>query len=194
MAKFCENGHPMKPSWDICPYCRRTGIQLPAGRARQVGTGTPPHAAVAAQPRAGMAVPVGADAAGLNQTRIELTPDCLAPRQPEADQTLLRPTLPRQLVGWLVALDGPQRGEDFRLRDGQNIIGSDPVADIRLQGEAVDARHASLRHRDGAFSLTDLDSHDGTFINEGIARIARQMLKDNDVIRIGCVSLKFKVL
>jgi predicted component of type VI protein secretion system len=51
-----------------------------------------------------------------------------------------------------------------------------------------------LRHRDGAFSLTDLDSHDGTFLNEGIARIARQMLKDNDVIRIGCVSLKFKVL
>jgi hypothetical protein len=186
MAKFCENGHPMEQSWDICPYCRRTGIQPPAGRAGQVG--------VPAQPRAGMAAPVRADVAGLNQTRIELTPDRLAPPQPEADQTLLRPTPPRQLVGWLVALDGPQRGEDFRLRDGQNIIGSDPVADIRLQGEAVDARHASLRHRDGAFSLTDLDSHDGTFLNEGIARIARQMLKDNDVIRIGCVSLKFKVL
>jgi len=185
MAKFCENGHPMEPSWDICPYCRRTGIQLPAGRARQVGVETPQRAGIA---------PVSADAAGLNQTRIELTPDRLAPRQPDADQTLLRPTTSRQLVGWLVALDGPQQGEDFRLRDGQNVIGSGPVADIRLQGEAVDARHASLRHRSGAFSLTDLDSHNGTFLNAGATRIARQMLKDNDVIRIGCVSLKFKAL
>lgn len=185
MAKFCENGHPMEQSWDICPYCRRTGIQLPAGRARQVDVETPP--------RAGMA-PVSADAAGLNQTRIELTPDSLATRQPDADKTLMHPTTSRQLVGWLVVLDGPQRGEDFRLRDGQNVIGSGPVADIRLQGEAVDARHASLRHRSGAFSLTDLDSHKGTFLNAGVTRIARQMLKDNDVIRIGCVSLKFKAL
>ena len=185
MAKFCENGHPMEQSWEICPYCRRTGIQLPAGRARQVGVGTPPRADIA---------PVSADATILDQTRIELTPDRLAPRQPESDQTLMRPTPPRQLVGWLVALDGPQQGEDFRLRDGQNVIGSGPGADIRLRSEAVDARHASLRHRSGAFSLTDLDSHNGTFLNAGVARIARQILKDNDVIRIGCVSLKFKAL
>ena len=31
MAKFCSNGHQMEDSWEICPYCQRTGFQTPTG-------------------------------------------------------------------------------------------------------------------------------------------------------------------
>jgi len=68
------------------------------------------------------------------------------------------------------------------------------VADVKLVGEAISARHASLRYREGVFSLTDMDSTNGTFLNQGTAPIAREDLKDNDVVRIGEVSLKFKCL
>jgi Inner membrane component of T3SS, cytoplasmic domain len=166
MAKFCENGHQLEDDWKVCPYCQRTGYQMS-------GAG-----------------------AGLDKTRLELETRPRAPAAaPEARKTVLLSSLKRTpVVGWLVALDGPQKGEDFRLRDGQNIIGSEDAADIKLLGEAISARHASLRYRDGVFSLTDMDSTNGTFLNQGTASIAREDLKDNDVLRIGEVSLKFKCL
>lgn len=33
------------------------------------------------------------------------------------------PLLPRLVVGWLLCVDGPMRGEDFRLYEGENMIG-----------------------------------------------------------------------
>jgi pSer/pThr/pTyr-binding forkhead associated (FHA) protein len=42
--------------------------------------------------------------------------------------------------------------------------------------------------------LTDLDSTNGTFLNDNKEPISREELKDNDVIRVGDVSLKFKCL
>jgi pSer/pThr/pTyr-binding forkhead associated (FHA) protein len=94
----------------------------------------------------------------------------------------------------LVALNGEQRGEDFRIRDGQNIIGSASDADIMLRDNAVSSKHASLRCKDQKFFITDLDSTNGTFVNEVTEPIAREELKDNDTVRIGDVTLKFKCL
>ncbi|HMD97627.1 MAG TPA: FHA domain-containing protein, partial [Terriglobia bacterium] len=96
------------------------------------------------------------------------------------------------VVGWFVALNGEQKGEDFRVRDGQNILGSSSEADIVIHDATVTAKHASLRYKDGKFSLTDLDSSNGTFINDNSEPIAREELKDNDVVRLGETSLKFK--
>jgi hypothetical protein len=167
MAKFCENGHQMEDSWSVCPYCQRTGFQSPG-------------------------MPAGAE-----KTRLERPGGAQAAAAPAADprKTVLLSALKKPpVVGWLVALDGPQRGEDFRLRDGQNTIGCDDSSDVKLRGEGISARHASLRYRDGVYSLTDLDSTNGTFLNDGAKPIAREELKDNDVVKIGEISLKFKCL
>ena len=98
------------------------------------------------------------------------------------------------VVGWFVALSGEQQGEDFRVREGQNTIGSAPDADIVLHDTAISGKHASLRYKDEKFTITDLDSSNGTFLNDRTDPIAREELKDNDIIRIGSVSLKFKSL
>jgi len=42
--------------------------------------------------------------------------------------------------------------------------------------------------------ITDLDSTNGTFLNDGAEPVSRVELKDNDVIRAGETSLKFKCL
>jgi pSer/pThr/pTyr-binding forkhead associated (FHA) protein len=58
----------------------------------------------------------------------------------------------------------------------------------------ISGKHASLRAQDGKFFLTDLDSTNGTFLNRDDKRIAREEIKDNDLIRLGEVTLKFKCL
>ncbi len=98
------------------------------------------------------------------------------------------------VVGWFVVLSGEQKGEDFRIREGQNIIGSAHDADVVLRDTAIAGKHASLRYKDDKFTITDLDSTNGTFLNERTDPIAREELKDNDVVRIGEVRLKFKSL
>jgi hypothetical protein len=174
MAKFCDNGHQLEDAWTMCPYCQKTGFISPG------------------------------QAAGIDKTRLERPVDRTrleagaGPAEvPAADprKTVLLSALKKPpVVGWLVAMDGPQRGEDFRLRDGQNFIGSDEASDIKLRGEGISGRHASLRYREGVYSLTDLDSTNGTYLNGDTKPIAREDLKDNDVIRIADVTLKFKCL
>jgi hypothetical protein len=166
MAKFCNNGHQMEDTWTDCPYCLRTGFQ-------RTGVG-----------------------GGMEKTVLESSGAAAAAAAiPETRKTVLLSTLRQApVVGWLVAMNGHQKGEDFRLRDGQNIIGSASTAEISLNDPAVSARHASIRYTDGVFSLTDQDSSNGTFLNDNESKVAREVLKDNDVIHVGEISLKFKCL
>lgn len=165
MAKFCANGHQMEDSWEVCPYCQRTGFQ---------GTG-------------------GASGVGA-KTRLEGAPAQESAGGAGRKTVLLADRHKPPVVGWLVAMSGEQKGEDFRIRDGQNTIGSAPDCEIVLRDTAVTGKHASLRYKDHKFYLTDLDSTNGTFLNDGTEPIAREELKDNDMVRIGDVSLKFKCL
>jgi hypothetical protein len=171
MPKFCNNGHQMEDSWDLCPYCQRTGYQSPRS----------------------------ADSAG-GKTRLEvdkvMEPRSAAPASIVPRKTVLLSDVARKtaLVGWLVAMDGDQKGEDFRLRDGQNTVGSAPDSDVVLNDQTVSAKHASIRYKDGNFFLSDLDSSNGTFINGLEECIARVEINDSDMLRLGAVTLKFKAL
>jgi Inner membrane component of T3SS, cytoplasmic domain len=178
MAKQCSNGHQMEDSWDICPHCQRTGYQNAGSTAK---TRLEVESIIA--PRAGASSASPAPALNLGSPAALRKTVLLGERPPKRD-----------LVGWLVAMDGDQKGDDFRLRDGQNIIGSAPDADIPLRDETVSGKHASLRYKDAKFFLTDLDSTNGTFLNDGDQAVARQELNDNDMIRVGGVTLKFKAL
>lgn len=95
-------------------------------------------------------------------------------------------------VGWLVDIDGAQKGEDFRLVEGKVSLGASPACDIRLDNEFASEVHASLRYDDGTYSLTDLDSTNGTSVNgEPITRVE---LDDGDHVRIGDTTYVFKGL
>ena len=167
MPKFCNNGHQMEDSWDTCPYCQRTGFQSPAGSA-----------------------------ANLAKTRLEFDPAPSGSPAAAARKTVLlaggRPK--GELAGWVVIMDGDQKGEDFRIREGQNSLGSNPENDVLVKDSAVSGKHAVLRCRDKKFLLTDLDSSNGTFLNESPDPISMEELHDNDMIRIGGTTLKVKML
>lgn len=164
MSKFCTNGHQMEDSWEICPFCHKTGFAGGAGAAS-------------------------------SKTRIETSADAAAAAAPAVRKTVMISERRKPpVVGWLVAINGEQKGEDFRLRDGQNILGSAPDAEVQIKDVTVSGKHASLRYKEGTFYLVDLDSTNGTYLNDKPEGIAKEELKDNDTIRVGEVTLKFKCL
>ena len=165
MAKFCSNGHQMEDSWDQCPYCQPTGYErgaVAAGGAKKTVLETE--------------VAREAGAAGGTGRKTVLISEKRKP----------------PVLGWLVAMSGDQKGEDFRVREGKNLLGSGLEAQVVLRDTTVSGQHASLRYEEGKFFLTDLDSSNGTYINE--KKISKEELKDNDVVRVGEVTLKFKAL
>jgi len=102
----------------------------------------------------------------------------------------LAPSEGRPFCGWLVVLEGSLQGEDFHLHEGRNIIGSSPPCEIQLQDEGIEDRHTSIRFSSNQWTLTDLDSESGTFLNG--KRIYRHELKDGDKIIIGKSLLRIK--
>ena len=167
MAKFCASGHQMEDSWEVCPYCQRTGYQSATAAAT---------AKTRLEPEVPRELAAHREAAGSRRT-VVLADKRKAP-----------------VVGWFVVLTGEQKGEDFRIREGQNTIGSASDADIVLRDAAIAGKHASLRYKDEKFTITDLDSSNGTFLNDRTDPIAREELKDNDIVRVGEVRMKFKCL
>jgi hypothetical protein len=164
----------MDEGWADCPYCVKTGYR--SGPAGDLGKTRPEFGDT--QPE-GKAPSAAASAAAAYDPR----------------KTVPLPSIKRApVVGWLVAMNGTQKGEDFRLRDGKNTLGSEPGAEILVQDPAVSSRHASINYKDGKFVITDLDSTNGTFVNDAEEAVSRIDLKDNDLIRVGETTFKFKCL
>jgi hypothetical protein len=173
MPKFCNNGHQMEDSWELCPYCQRTGFQNPAGSAANLAK---TRLEFDAPPPPPGAAPLAQSAGGVRKT-------VLLSGRPKGD-----------LVGWVVIMDGDQKGEDFRIREGQNSIGSSPESDVLVKDPAVSGKHAVLRCRDKKFLLTDLDSSNGTYLNQSSDPLSMEELHDNDFVRLGTTTLKVKFL
>ncbi|MGH2500126.1 MAG: FhaA domain-containing protein [Candidatus Limnocylindria bacterium] len=66
-------------------------------------------------------------------------------------------------------------------------IGRDPQNDIVLDDRRVSRRHAEIRLRLGRYTLYDLQSTNGTFVNG--RRVAEVVLSDGDRVAIGGVEL-----
>jgi hypothetical protein len=174
MAKFCNNGHQMEDAWTDCPYCVKPGYKFGSGAA--LGK---------TQPDMGATRPEGNAPSANGSASFD-------PRKTVPLAAIKR----SPVVGWLVAMSGGQKGEDFRLREGKNTVGSaaGSEVEITLHDSAVSSKHASISYREGKFVITDLDSTNGTFLNESDEAISRVPLADNDLIRVGETTLKFKCL
>ncbi|HEY2258806.1 MAG TPA: FHA domain-containing protein [Solirubrobacteraceae bacterium] len=76
----------------------------------------------------------------------------------------------------LLALDWSGAQEEL-------IVGRHPSCDVVLHDLTVSRRHARLRFRDGNWVLHDLDSTNGTLVNE--APVVRCKLRPGDRLAIG---------
>ena len=101
----------------------------------------------------------------------------------EATNTL---NLPRPIVGWLELPDGKRR-----LLDAETRIGRAAKNNITLEDDSqISRHHATIRHLDTAFILSDLGSANGVRVN-GEPVLTPRELRDNDRIEIGNTPLRF---
>ncbi len=91
----------------------------------------------------------------------------------------------------LVALKGKLYSKSFQIEEGQRIvIGRGQDADIQILDTSLSRRHSCLECKDGAFYINDLDSRNGTWVNN--RRVARQKLAGGDRVRFGGVKFEFR--
>lgn len=90
----------------------------------------------------------------------------------------------------LIHPPGSAIGRRTTLENDRYVVGRDEEADVRLDRSSVSRQHAELaRDVRGYWLVRDLDSTNGTFVNE--RRISEVTLADGDQIRFGDVVYKF---
>jgi hypothetical protein len=89
---------------------------------------------------------------------------------------VLVPPLRRRTTG---AVTNPQvLGLDWSGATDELTIGRHPACDVVLNDPSVSRHHARLRFRDGTWILQDLDSRNGTWVND--VRVGRCQLRAGD--------------
>lgn len=212
--KRCDNGHFIDEAWDICPYCPQdesepeipvvrprsleqssahsnapspARVAPPAGQSAAVAANPNPHP----QPRALAPVPEPRPISMPTRSRSDGAAAAVA-AAPPVERTVAAQRLEvgqqqkRYVVGWLVGLNGPLRGEAFPVRMGRNVIGRDRRSDIVINDDQASSHHADLvfRPEERRFILMDHNSTNGTYVNE-LEIEPRRDLIEKDVIRIG---------
>lgn len=79
------------------------------------------------------------------------------------------------------ASDGTE--QEFPLNPTETTIGRAPGNDIRINDGAVSRQHAKIVMGDHGYTLLDLGSENGVYVNR--ERVKEQMLRDGDVVEIG---------
>ncbi len=96
------------------------------------------------------------------------------------------------VVGWLVCLEGPDRGRDFRLHGEKNFIGRSPLMDVCVPGDDTVSREKHgvviFDPKKQAFWVLPGDSSGLVYLNGDLVHAPTQINRD-DVIEIGQTKL-----
>lgn len=174
MSQRCEKGHFYDPTRHVtCPHCGVPGLTVDPGPTRpasqQALENTRPAGDEKTQAR--KVVEEGATV-GVFKARIGIEP----------------------VVGWLVCVEGPDRGRDYRIRSQRNFIGRDARMDISITSDDQISRenHAAITYdpRSNNFRLSPGESHGITYLNDGAVDVP-VVLRAYDVIELGATKLIF---
>lgn len=94
-------------------------------------------------------------------------------------------------AGMLIVTRGPKRGSRILLDQPVTTAGRHPDSDIFLDDITVSRRHAEVRSDGDGFSVRDVGSLNGTYVNR--ERIEESTLNDGDELQVGKYKLAFVV-
>ncbi|MCM1214651.1 MAG: FHA domain-containing protein [Lachnospiraceae bacterium] len=102
--------------------------------------------------------------------------------------------LPTPVVGWLVAVEGPSRGSDYRIHTGYNYIGRE-VGDIRIPGDntisAEKDTNVTYVPQTKKFYIAHEQGKNVLLVNDLPVIGGSMELHDHDLIMIGTTKLMF---
>jgi hypothetical protein len=121
--------------------------------------------------------------AAAGETTMSMPADELGDEDAAAlDETIRGPAL-------VVRSGGGRAGESFVPNGPRTLIGRSPDCDVFLDDVTVSRRHAELIAEGGQFTIRDLGSLNGTFVNR--RRIESTELEDDDEVQIGKYRMTF---
>jgi hypothetical protein len=173
LEQRCNAGHFYDTSkHTTCPYCGVPGLDIGKTTPNRAGAGAEPRRAT--QPKdspterggdPGVTVP-------LIKGRIGIDP----------------------VVGWLVCVDGPDRGRDYKIRSENNSIGRSETMQICIDGDDAIARenHAFVSYdpESNAFTLLPGNARGLVYLNRGPV-YSQVAMKAFDQIKLGNTTLIF---
>lgn len=195
MQKYCPKGHAYDSSLPCCPFCLPNqgygGNLPPTAPANQYGGNLSPTAPVNQYGNnqggsVGPTAPV--------QQKTEFIGDLSDP----SNTTNVTPTSSapkacvRPVVGWLVCVQGPDIGKDFRLHTHFNHVGRNENQDVRLSDPTVSGEHFTVSY-DLQHNHYFADMNKGsTFVYINSYPLgSRTVLKKGDQIKVGNSLLVF---
>lgn len=191
--KTCPNGHQYNAAEKNCPYCP------PPGGERVINPFEDMKTVADVSPN----VHNSGDKTVVDTSKATLSSNVQAgdktvissPNQTEAQLKKIQSNVSRKMIGWLVTFDIDPNGKDFRLYEGKTTIGKDAKNDVVLVDPAVSSLHATILFRplDKKLIIQDNLSTNGTFVNDALID-DKQVLADNDIIKIGKINLKVKLI
>ena len=91
----------------------------------------------------------------------------------------------------LIINNGERQGEIIKLLPGEYIVGRDPSVDIIFKSQTVSRRHAKIIGDDSRFYIEDLNSQNGTKLNNNIVDKLVE-ITDNSEITVGEIKMRVK--
>ena len=89
----------------------------------------------------------------------------------------------------VVRAGGGIAGQPFQPTGALTLVGRSPECDIFLDDVTVSRRHAEISREGDAFTIRDLGSLNGTYVNR--KRIESTVLEDDDEVQIGKYRMTF---
>ncbi len=114
------------------------------------------------------------------ETTLSLGPD-------EVDEELLAGEVRGPAL--VVRAGGGRAGESFELAGLRTLIGRSPDCHVFLDDVTVSRRHAEIVRQDETYTIRDLGSLNGTFVNRH--RIESSVLSADDEVQIGKYRMTF---
>src|ERR687889_387818 len=89
----------------------------------------------------------------------------------------------------LIYPPGPDMGKRFPLARNEIVLGRGADCDIQVDRDSVSRRHARVYRTGESWSVEDLQSTNGSYVND--VPVTKSVLRDADFLKIGAAIFKF---
>lgn len=178
--QVCPNGHYYDSDrYAQCPYCKAPDSTLPSSGGGEIGA-TMPLPKDYLDNLDKPAAPAPAAAAPVMEKTMRLMPEDMQ----------IEP-----VVGWIVCIEGPDKGKDYRLHSGNNFVGRSGSADVTLSGKYVSSEnHFCIsydKRHDRYFAAMGVGQEMVYLNEEPLAGANAVQIKHGDIIEVGKTKLMF---
>lgn len=188
----CSNGHFYDADkFDACPHCNSSTVAVPSTEGYfPVPDGTDTVAVNQTETKAKVLFENGSDNSVKETRDLRNAVDDVQKTQGMFNVKSGKDPV----VGWLVCVAGPHKGEDFRLRMGKNFVGRASNMDVILSrdGSVSREKHSIVVYepKGNMFIVQTGESKELSYLNDRVV-LAPQELKPYDKLVLGTSTLVF---